>query len=239
MTTQHSLKDFNKVRRQLEDFQKIFDNYYSNNKNFLIQNQKDYNSTIIELNSQISQLQNQLNELTTREKQLNIEFENLKSQNIENKKNIKELNNEIDLMTTNKTKLLNDIAQLREIIGKTKNDIIGKKKFINLQQNLNTTQLNLYQSLFGMKFESEANGILKLIFTNFDESNMNRSVTLSLDVSDETFKILGTEPQFNQQGDNKLYQNLLDALNDYNNSNDLTKFIYITRNILIANYKAT
>lgn len=217
------------VEARLEELSDKFNTFITRQKTEIIRSKEDYTNKLKQLRNEHKEIQKSLQSLATREAELNKVIEReIHDSNISQTR-LNELKVKEKSLIEERKSLEKSVGELQEKVSRRREELSKLKLNQEKQAEINLPETMIYEQLLGFKIEGLKDDILKFVFQNIDSKDTKRLFYIVLNVSERLYKVEETNPSLPEL-------ELNDALQEFNSSRDLTRFL---KNIRIAFKKLT
>lgn len=217
------------VEARLEELSDKFNTFITRQKTEIIRSKEDYTNKLKQLRNEHKEIQKSLQSLATREAELNKVIEREIHDSNVSQTRLNELKVKEKSLIEERKSLEKSVGELQEKVSRRREELSKLKLNQEKQAEINLPETMIYEQLLGFKIEGLKDDILKFVFQNIDSKDPKRSFYIVLNVSEHLYKVEETNPSLPEL-------ELNDALQEFNSSRDLTRFL---KNIRIAFKKLT
>lgn len=210
------------VEARLEELSDKFNTFITRQKTEIIRSKEDYTNKLKQLRNEHKEIQKSLQSLATREAELNKVIEReIHDSNISQTR-LNELKVKEKSLIEERKSLEKSVGELQEKVSRRREELSKLKLNQEKQAEINLPETMIYEQLLGFKIEGLKDDILKFVFQNIDSKDTKRLFYIVLNVSERLYKVEETNPSLPEL-------ELNDALQEFNSSRDLTRFLKIIR----------
>lgn len=210
------------VEARLEELSDKFNTFITRQKTEIIRSKEDYTNKLKQLRNEHKEIQKSLQSLAAREAELNKVIEReIHDSNISQTR-LNELKVKEKSLIEERKSLEKSVGELQEKVSRRREELSKLKLNQEKQAEINLPETMIYEQLLGFKIEGLKDDILKFVFQNIDSKDTKRLFYIVLNVSERLYKVEETNPSLPEL-------ELNDALQEFNSSRDLTRFLKIIR----------
>ena len=130
-------------------------------------------------------------------------------------------------MESEREALTKDLHELRKLLRQKQDEIQNKKRALQKQRQKDFEDVKLYENVLGLSIDATAPESLRFAFNNVSDSDPNLTCEITLDLSQNSYKISDSQPE--------LTRDVCLAIEDkLNQDGDLAWFLKESRVSLIS-----
>ncbi|CCF57711.1 hypothetical protein KAFR_0D00640 [Kazachstania africana CBS 2517] len=225
---EEQIDQFHLLKGKMENFAELIHNDMNLKMNTALNTVKTFENEKNKLQIESDSIRRQIKELEQSEKELAEDISLNESETDEVKNRLQTYQIRKKQLIAQKEQLLKESSELDNMIKSKETEAQEARIRIDRQRQRDNPEVILYEKLLGLKIDAAKSGILVFEYGNFDDKDMSRTCSLTLDVSQDKFVIIETVPTLDSK---TVIPHLQDILNVNNN---LPMFIVESRTALTS-----
>ncbi|SCV03068.1 LANO_0G01948g1_1 [Lachancea nothofagi CBS 11611] len=221
-----AINQFVELQKEMEEFQDRLRLALEDRKLNLMKMVDEYRQDIDRLELRQQESKRRLMHLKSEEKAVKDEIESSERQKDENAAKMEVYRLRKQKLESEKVNLTTDSKELQQLLAQKQDEIHHKRQLLQRQQLRDLAEVQTYSQILGLTIEAPKPEVLQFVFHRVSESDPTLTCEICLDLSQELYRLSGTQPGLTK-----------DALQDLelhlNNTGDLAQFLKASRTALI------
>lgn len=223
-----NIDQFAHFKTRLDEFENEVQNALSKRTTSVAEVIQTYKDQVNQIQASQQVLLKRLSLLQQQEHSLEIEIETFRKDADDIKTKIEAYEVLKQRLESQRASILEESTELDKMLAAKEKELKEYKEKLLNQRKRDNPEVKLYEKLLGMRIDASQPGTLHFQFQQFDDTNMDHSCDLTLDVSGDKFTILSTSPELEKHTER---MQLVDILNT---QSDIPAFLMEARQKLIS-----